>query len=226
MHKTKKWSEKKGHDAWSIFKIMAEFVEGYERLAKTGPCVSIFGSKCTLKEDPYYKLAKDIAAELVKRGYGVITGGGSGIMEASNKGAQEAGGPSVGLCINLSMRGKPNDYIDTENLLDFDYFFVRKVMFLKYSQGFIVMPGGLGTLDELFEALTLIQTKKVRRFPLVLVKKSYWQGLIEWLKKTVYEEKDYINEEDWELINIVDTKQEAVEVIDAFYAEYRISPNF
>ncbi|MCG8340426.1 MAG: TIGR00730 family Rossman fold protein [Cytophagales bacterium] len=226
MFKNKKWSEAKGHDAWSIFKIMAEFVEGYERLAKTGPCVSIFGSKCTPQEDPYYKLAEDIAAELVKRGYGVITGGGSGIMEASNKGAQEAGGPSVGLCINLSMRGRPNDYVDAEKLLDFDYFFVRKVMFLKYSQGFIVMPGGLGTLDELFEALTLIQTKKVRRFPLVLVKKSYWQGLIDWLKKTVYEEKNYIQEEDWELINIVDTKDEAVEVIDAFYAKYRISPNF
>jgi len=223
--KDKNWSEIKSSDSWVIFKVMSEFVEGFEKLAKIGPCVTIFGSARVKPNNPYYKIAEDIAEQLVQQGYGVITGGGPGIMEAGNKGAHKAGGKSVGLNIYLPHEQKGNIYIDPDKLITFDYFFVRKVMFVKYSQGFIVMPGGFGTMDELSEALTLIQTKKIGRFPIVMVGKKFWAGMMEWIKTTLVEEK-MISEEDLDLINIVDTPEEAVAVIDEFYGKYLLSPNF
>lgn len=223
--KDKDWAEIKSSDSWMIFKVMSEFVEGFEKLAKIGPCVTIFGSARVKPTHPYYRMAEDIAAELVNHGYGVVTGGGPGIMEAGNKGAKRAGGKSVGLNIFLPFEQKGNPYIDSDKLITFDYFFVRKVMFVKYSQGFIIMPGGFGTLDELTEALTLIQTKKIGRFPIVLVGRKFWAGWMEWVKKVLVSEK-MISEEDLELFNLVDTPQEAVKVIDEFYARYLLSPNF
>lgn len=223
--KDKNWSEIKSSDSWVIFKVMSEFVEGFEKLAKIGPCVTIFGSARVKPNNPYYKMAEDIAEQLVQQGYGVITGGGPGIMEAGNKGAHKAGGKSVGLNIYLPHEQKGNIYIDPDKLITFDYFFVRKVMFVKYSQGFIVMPGGFGTIDELSEALTLIQTKKIGRFPIVLVGKNFWGGMIEWIKKILVTEK-MISPEDLDLFNLVDTPEEAVAVIDEFYGKYLLSPNF
>src|SRR5688572_29961461 len=223
--KDKDWAEIKGANSWMIFKVMSEFVEGMEKLAKIGPCVTIFGSARTKPSHPYYKTAEAIAYKLVQHGYGVITGGGPGIMEAGNKGAHRAGGKSVGLNIFLPFEQKGNPYIDPDKLITFDYFFVRKVMFVKYSQGFIVMPGGFGTLDELSEALTLIQTKKIGRFPIVLVGKKFWGGLIDWWKKVLTDEA-MISLEDHELFNVVDTPEEAVRVIDEFYSKYLLSPNF
>jgi uncharacterized protein (TIGR00730 family) len=223
--KDKDWAEIKSSDSWMIFKVMSEFVEGFEKLAKIGPCVTIFGSARVKPNHPYYKMAEDIAEELVNHGYGVVTGGGPGIMEAGNRGAKRAGGKSVGLNIYLPHEQKGNIYIDADKLITFDYFFVRKVMFIKYSQGFVIMPGGFGTLDELSEALTLIQTKKIGRFPIVMVGKKFWGGLVEWIKKTLIAEK-MISEEDLDLFNVVDTPKEAVKVIDDFYAKYLLSPNF
>ncbi len=219
------WSEIKSADSWVIFKVMAEFVEGFDKLAKIGPCVTIFGSARTKPENPYYKITEDIAAKLVRHGYGVITGGGPGIMEAGNKGAHEQGGKSVGLNIKLPFEQHSNPYIDHDKNINFDFFFVRKVMFVKYSQGFIVMPGGFGTLDELFEAMTLIQTKKIGRFPIVLVGSKYWSGLMDWIKSTMLTEGN-INPEDLKLMSIVDTPDEAVRVIDEFYSKYLLKPNF
>ncbi len=219
------WNEIKTHDSWVIFKVMAEMVEGFEKLAKIGPCVSIFGSARTKAEDPYYKMAEEIAAKLVRHGYGVVTGGGPGIMEAGNKGAASEKGKSVGLNIELPHEQGSNIYIDPDKLISFDYFFIRKVMFVKYSQGFIVMPGGFGTLDELFEAVTLIQTNKIGRFPIVLVGKTFWGGLFEWIKGTMLSAGN-ISESDLDLINLVETPTEAVQVIDEFYSKYLLSPNF
>lgn len=224
--KRKDWSEIKSENSWVIFKVMSEFVEGFEKLSKIGPCVSIFGSARTLPETPYYELATKVAAQLVEKGYGVITGGGPGIMEAANKGAYEQGGRSAGLNIQLPFEQHSNVYIEPGKLVDFDYFFVRKVMFIKYSQGFIVMPGGLGTLDELFEAYTLIQTQKIARFPIVLVGKSFWGGMMDWIKDVVLEQEKNISPEDLDLISLVDTAEEAVEKIDTFYSKYMLSPNF
>jgi uncharacterized protein (TIGR00730 family) len=222
----KDWSEIKSNDSWAVFKIMSEFVEGFEKLAKIGPCVSIFGSARTQNDQHYYKVAREIAAKLVRHGYGVITGGGPGIMEAGNKGAKSEKGKSVGINIILPFEQMNNIYIDPDKLITFDYFFVRKVMFVKYSQGFIVMPGGFGTLDELFEALTLIQTKKIGRFPIVLVGTDYWKGLLEWIEEIVLKQEHHISSTDMNLINLVDTPTEAVEVIDNFYSQYMLSPNF
>jgi uncharacterized protein (TIGR00730 family) len=221
----KDWAEIKGSNSWMIFKVMSEFVEGMEKLAKIGPCVTIFGSARTKPNHPYYITAEEIAFKLVQHGYGVITGGGPGIMEAGNKGANRAGGKSVGLNIFLPFEQKGNDFIDADKLITFDYFFVRKVMFVKYSQGFIVMPGGFGTLDELSEALTLIQTKKIGRFPIVLVGKKFWQTWLKWVKDVLVEE-GMISEGDLELFSIVDTPEDAVKVIDDFYSKYLLSPNF
>jgi uncharacterized protein (TIGR00730 family) len=223
--KDKDWAEIKSSDSWVIFKVMSEFVEGFEKLAKIGPCVTIFGSARIKSGHAYYKIAEEIAYLLVQQGYGVITGGGPGIMEAGNKGANRASGKSVGLNIYLPHEQKGNPYIDPDKLITFDYFFVRKVMFTKYSQGFIVMPGGFGTMDELTEALTLIQTRKIGRFPIVLVGKKFWAGWIEWVKKVLVTEK-MIHKEDLELFNLVDAPEEAVKVIDDFYAKYLLSPNF
>ena len=221
----KNWQEIKVTDSWQIFKIMAEFVDGFEKLARIGPCVSIFGSARTHNKNKYYKLAEDCARLLTERGYGVISGGGPGIMEAANKGAYEAGGKSVGLNIELPFEQFHNKYIDRDKILEFDYFFIRKVMFMKYSQGFIILPGGFGTLDEMFEALTLIQTGKVARFPIVLIGKDYWGGLIDWVKNTMAKEKN-INEEDLNLFRLVDTAEEAAEHIFRFYEKYVLKPNF
>jgi uncharacterized protein (TIGR00730 family) len=222
----KNWQEIKVTDSWQIFKIMAEFVDGFEKLAKIGPCVSIFGSARTANENQYYKIAEDCARMLTERGYGVISGGGPGIMEAANKGAFEAGGKSVGLNIDLPFEQFHNKYIDRDKILEFDYFFVRKVMFMKYSQGFIVLPGGFGTMDELFEALTLIQTGKVARFPIVLVGRDYWSGLMDWVKNTMLNVENNIKEDDLNLYRLVDTAEEATEHIFRFYDKYVLKPNF
>lgn len=219
------WNEIKSADSWAIFKVMSEFVEGFEKLAKIGPCVSIFGSARTPRNDRFYIIAEEIAAKLVRHGYGVITGGGPGIMEAGNKGAHSENGKSVGLNIQLPFEQFNNIYIDQDKLITFDYFFVRKVMFVKYAQGFVVLPGGFGTLDELFEALTLIQTKKIGRFPIVLVGKDYWSGMVDWLRHTMLGQAN-IHEDDLDLFAVVDTATEAVKVIDEFYSKYLLSPNF
>ena len=222
----KTWNEIKSSNSWQIFKIMAEFVEGFEKMASIGPCVSIFGSARTLPDSRYYKLAEDIAFKLTRHGYGVITGGGPGIMEAANKGAMRGEGVSVGMNIQLPFEQTSNPYIDHDKLLTFKHFFVRKVMFQKYAQGFIVLPGGFGTLDEFFESVTLIQTDKIGRFPIVLVGTDFWKGLIEWIHKAVQEEERNISPKDMDLFKVVDTAEEAVEVIDSFYAKYLLSPNF
>jgi uncharacterized protein (TIGR00730 family) len=224
--KEKTWNEIRTADSWQIFKIMSEFVEGFESMSKIGPCVSVFGSARTLPENKYYKTAEEIGFLLTLKGYGVITGGGPGIMEAANKGAKRGGGKSVGLNIELPFEQSHNDFIDNDKILNFDYFFVRKVMFVKYAQGFIVLPGGVGTLDELFEAITLIQTGKIGKFPIVLVGHSYWNGMIKWIKATMLELEKNISASDLDLFSVVDTPEEAVEVIEEFYKLYNLKPNF
>ena len=223
--KPRNWNEIKTYDSWQIFKIMSEFVEGFEKLSRIGPCVSIFGSARMKPGSDNYKLAEEIAYLLAKRGFGIITGGGPGIMEAANKGAHFSGGRSVGLNINLPFEQIPNTYIDTDKLIDFDYFYVRKVMFMKYSQGYIVLPGGFGTLDEMFEAITLIQTQKLVRFPVVLVNSGYWQGLIAWMQEKLLADR-MINPEDMEIFQVADTAEEAVTIIEEFYKKYSLIPNF
>lgn len=221
----KDWQEIKAHDTWQIFKIMAEFVDGFEKLSKIGPCVSIFGSARIKPDHKYYHLAEDIAFKLTKEGYGIITGGGPGIMEAANKGAKTAGGKSVGLNIELPFEQSSNPYIDPDKLITFDYFFVRKLMFIKYAQGFVVLPGGFGTMDELFEALTLIQTKKIAKFPIVLVGKEYWAGLFDWIRETLITEK-MVDEKDLNLIFLAEDAEQAVNHINEFYSRYLLKPNF
>jgi uncharacterized protein (TIGR00730 family) len=222
----KDWNEIKVQNSWQIFKIMAEFVEAFEKLAKIGPCVSIFGSARTKPNNAYYELGEEIAYKLTQLGYGVITGGGPGIMEAANKGARRGGGKSVGLNIELPFEQSANDYIDSDKLLNFDYFFVRKVMFMKYAQGFVVLPGGFGTLDELFEAITLIQTKKIARFPIILVGVDYWGGLMKWVREAMLEKEQNIHLEDLDLVKLVDTADDAVKEIELFYSKYLLKPNF
>ena len=201
-------------EPWRIFRIMAEFVEGFEVLSKIGPAVSIFGSSRIKKADKYYKVAQAIAYSLVKNGYAVITGGGPGIMEAANKGAIKAKGESVGLNIQIPQEQKANPYVKT--LLDFRYFFVRKVMFVKYAKAFVILPGGFGTLDELFESANLVQTKRIEPFPIILVGSSYWQGLIEWIKKPVLQ-NGCISRHELEIFNIADTPEEVINIIKKFY---------
>jgi hypothetical protein len=224
--KEKNWNAIKTADSWQIFKIMSEFVEGFESMSKIGPCVSVFGSARTNSDSRYYKIAEEIGYLLTQKGYGVITGGGPGIMEAANKGAQRGKGKSVGLNIELPFEQSHNEFIDNDKLLNFDYFFVRKVMFIKYAQGFIVLPGGVGTLDELFEAITLIQTRKIGKFPIVLVGSSYWKGIIDWIKDTMLELEQNISAEDLDLFSVVDAPTEAVEIIEEFYEKYTLKPNF
>ena len=222
----KSWKEIKIDDSWRVMRIMGEFVEGFDRLAKIGPCVSIFGSARTSPDNKYYKVAEEIAYKLTHHGYGVITGGGGGIMEAGNKGARKGKGKSVGLNIILPHEQSANKYIDPEKSILFNYFFVRKTMFIKYAQGFIALPGGFGTLDELFEALTLIQTQKAGRFPIIMVGSDYWSGLVGWIKEVMLKKEEYISPEDMDLFKIVDTADEVVEIIDDFYSRYMLSPNF
>jgi uncharacterized protein (TIGR00730 family) len=222
----KTWNEIRSNDSWAIFKIMSEFVNGYESMARIGPSVSIFGSARTKPDTKYYLLAEQIAFKISEAGYGVITGGGPGIMEAGNKGAKRGGGASIGLNIDLPFEQHFNPYIDKDKNLNFDYFFVRKVMFVKYSQGFVVMPGGFGTLDELFEAITLIQTKKIGKFPIILVGKSFWSGLLDWVQEIMIKQEKTVSEEDMKLIQVVDDADEVVAALDKFYKKYDLSPNF
>ena len=224
--KQKTWNEIKTNDSWAIFKVMSEFVDGFEKMSKIGPCVSVFGSARTKPGEKYYELAESIAFNLTRNGYGVITGGGPGIMEAGNKGAQRGGGVSVGLNIELPFEQQDNPYIDPDKNLLFDYFFVRKVMFVKYAQGFVAMPGGFGTLDELFEAITLIQTKKIAKFPIILVGKDFWAGMIVWVKEMMLNQNNNISEKDLDLFTVVDTADEVVDTINNFYKKHHLSPNF
>jgi len=221
----KNWHEIKTHDSWQLFKVMAELVEGFEKLSEIGPCVTIFGSARTKPTNDYYKLAEEIAYLLTKKGFGVITGGGPGIMEAGNKGAHIGGGKSVGLNIELPFEQYANPFIDKDKLMNFRYFFVRKLMFIKYSQGFVVMPGGFGTLDELFEAVTLIQTNKIFKFPIVLVGSEYWKGLLDWMNNVMLREKN-INPDDLNRFVSLDTAEEVSEYIDEYYKKYSLKPNF
>ncbi|HUS86067.1 MAG TPA: TIGR00730 family Rossman fold protein [Bacteroidales bacterium] len=222
----KTWNEIHSMDSWRVLKIIAEFVEGFEKLARIGPCVSIFGSARVNGKNRYYNMAEEIAFLLTIHGYGVITGGGPGIMEAANKGAKRGKGKSVGINIDLPFEQNPNDFIDSDKLITFDHFFVRKVMFMKYAQGFIVLPGGFGTFDELFEAITLIQTKKIGKFPIILIGHKYWGGLLKWVREVMLEEEKNISIQDMDLFKVVDTAEDAVNLIDQFYSKYLLSPNF
>ena len=221
----KDWNEIKSHDSWSVFKIMSELVSGYEKMARIGPCATIFGSSRSKPSSRYYKLAEEIAYNLTKKGFGVISGGGPGIMEAANKGAHFGGGKSVGLNIVLPEEQYANPFVDNDKLITFEYFFVRKLMFMKYSQGYIVLPGGFGTLDELFEAITLIQTHKLVRFPIVMVGTEYWGGLVDWIKNQVVASRN-ISPEDMNIFTLVDDAQSAVNVIEEYYNKYALKPNF
>ena len=221
----KSWNERKSNDSWAIFKIMSEFVEAFEKLSKIGPCVSVFGSARTKADDKYYLMAEEISYQLTQNGYGVITGGGPGIMEAANKGANRGKGKSVGLNITLPFEEYSNIYIDRDKKIDFDYFFVRKVMFVKYAQGFIVLPGGLGTLDEMFEAITLIQTEKIGKFPIVLVGSDFWGGMIDWIKNTLIADGK-VSPKDLHIFQMADSADEAVKIIVDFYGKYLLQPNF
>lgn len=224
--KMRDWTETRAHSSWQIFKIMAEFVEGFEALAQIGPCISVFGSARTKTGNPYYELTVEIARRLAEEGFGIISGGGPGVMEAANKGAQLAHGKSVGVNITLPHEQFYNEFIDHDKRLHFDYFFVRKVMFTKYSQGFVMMPGGFGTMDEFFEVATLIQTGKMTETPLVLVGKEYWQGLLDWIHNTMLLKESNINPEDLGLIKLFDTADEVVEYFRVFYTTNKLRPNF
>jgi len=210
-------------DTWRVFRIMSEFVEGIETLSRVGPCITIFGSARTPKDDAYYKLAVDVAKLGVKEGFGIITGGGPGIMEAANEGAVLAGGKSIGLNIQLPYEQKPNPHVRV--LLNFRHFFSRKVMFLKYTSGVIVMPGGYGTLDEMFETLTLIQTRKIHHMPIVLMGTAFWKGLIEWVD-TALLGSTYIDKEDNELLRVTDDPHEALSIIKKGHHARKAVANF
>ena len=220
------WNELKTKNSWMLFKIMGEFVEGFEKMGLHNPCISIFGSARTPSTHPNYKLASEIAQRIVNLGFGVITGGGPGIMEAANKGAQEAGGASVGLTIDLPFEENHNNYIDKDRMINFDYFFVRKVMFVKYAQAFVVLPGGFGTLDELMEAITLIQTSKIKKIPIILLGTSFWSGLIDWLKQTLLAQNNTISEGDLDLFSCVDTADEVIDLLKQYYSDTDTGPNF
>lgn len=224
-HLTRNWRDLKAESSWQVFKVMAEMVEGFEKLNRIGPCISIFGSARTNPDAECYKLTVEIAAKLSQEGFGVISGGGPGIMEAANKGAQEAGGKSVGLNIDLPFEQNSNPYIDQDKLLYFNYFFIRKLMFVKYAQGFVLMPGGFGTMDELFEVITLVQTNKIDKIPIILVGREYWSGLLAWMQKELTGNK-YISESDLDLMHLVDTADEVIEYVANFYqGDHLLRPN-
>ncbi|NND06363.1 MAG: TIGR00730 family Rossman fold protein [Saprospiraceae bacterium] len=225
----REWTQMKGENSWTMFKVLAEFVEGFERLNRIGPCISIFGSARTRPNQPYYQMAVGIAKRLTDEGYGIITGGGPGIMEAANKGASEAGGVSVGVNIDLPAEQGYNQFIDPDKLLNHRYFFVRKVMFVKYAQAFVVLPGGFGTLDELFEVLTLIQTNKITRVPIILLGSKFWSGLISWIKTVMLEQEHNISPKDLDLFYLTDDPEEVIRYIDDFYSkDHRgeLKPNY
>ena len=224
----KQWTKLEGENSWTMFKVLAEFVDGFETLNKLEPCISVFGSARTKPEEPHYQLAVEVSKRLVEAGFGVITGGGPGIMEAANKGAYMNGGLSVGLNINLPFEQSHNPYIDPDKNIDHRYFFVRKVMFVKYAQAFVAMPGGFGTLDELFEVLTLIQTKKITNVPVILVGKDFWQGLVDWVKTTMLDKYNNISAKDMDMIPITDDVDEVVQIIEDFYGKgkHTIEPNY
>lgn len=224
--KQRRWSESKAHSSWQIFKIMAEFVDGFEALAKLGPCISIFGSARTQPGHPYYELTVDVARKLAEEGFGIISGGGPGIMEAAIKGAELGSGKSVGLNIELPFEQHSNPFIDRDANLHFEYFFVRKVMFTKYAQGFVMMPGGFGTMDEFFEVATLIQTGKMSPVPLILVGSQYWSGLVDWMQETMLQKSNNISPNDLDLLKVVDTPEEVVEQVLQFYTKHPLQPNF
>lgn len=224
----KQWTQIKGENAWTMFKVIAEFVDGFESLNRIGPCISIFGSARTKPDSPHYQTAVKIAQKLTDAGFGIITGGGPGIMEAANKGASLQGGVSVGLNIDLPFEQSHNPYIDDDKNLNHRYFFVRKVMFVKYAQGFVVLPGGFGTLDEAFEVLTLIQTKKITPVPVILVGTAFWSGLKEWITTVMLEKERNINRDDLDLIPVMDDPDDVVNYINEFYADRDdlLSPNY
>jgi uncharacterized protein (TIGR00730 family) len=222
--KEKDWSEFKAESSWRMFKIMSEFVDGFEKMEQFGPCVSIFGSARTKPGTPYYELAVKIAEKLTREGYGIITGGGPGIMEAGNRGARKAKGRSVGLHIELGEEQDWNDFIDPEKLLIFKYFFARKVMFIRYAQAFIFMPGGFGTMDEMFEVLTLIQTKKIDPVPVVFVGADYWKGMMDWIKKVMLSQENNIHTKDLKLFEITDDPKRVVKIINGFYRKQVLRP--
>ncbi|ANT65670.1 MULTISPECIES: TIGR00730 family Rossman fold protein [Prosthecochloris] len=206
-------------DGWRVFKIMSEFVSGFEKMAETGPAVSVFGSTRVGHDDPLYRKAEEMGRLLARENFATITGGGPGVMEAANRGAQEAGGASIGFNIQLPNQQTANAFVDRDRLLTFQYFFVRKVMFLKYSQAFIVFPGGFGTLDEFSEAITLIQTKKSARFPVILVGKEYWQGFYGWMHDTMFSTHGFISEVDLDFIFLEDDPEAVISLIKEFYPE-------
>ena len=222
----KTWKSNSQQNTWSVFKIMSEFVEGFEKLSNIGPCISIFGSARTKEENPYYQDAVTLAEKLTKKGYGIITGGGPGIMEAGNKGAKKGKGSSVGLNIDLPFEQTPNQYIDNDKSIDFNYFFVRKVMFVKYAQAFVIMPGGVGTLDELFETITLIQTEKIQKIPIILYGTDYWKGLLDWMRDVVFKKEKCINQSDLDNFILLDEIDDVIQTIDNFYQKSKFSPNF
>ena len=227
--KMKRWSKMRGENAWTMFKVIAEFVDGFEVLNQIGPCISIFGSARTKPGSPYYELAVKVAARLTEEGYGIITGGGPGIMEAGNKGAWMKNGTSIGLNIDLPFEQNHNPFIVPALNLKHRYFFVRKVMFVKYAQGFVAMPGGFGTLDELFEVMTLIQTKKISPVPIVLVGREFWEGLKNWIVEVMLERHHNVSAEDMNLFHITDDPDEVARIINDFYAGdqvEKLSPNF
>ncbi|MDZ4844949.1 MAG: TIGR00730 family Rossman fold protein [Chitinophagales bacterium] len=227
-HREKSWTtELKAQSSWQIFKVMSEFVEGFEKMNKIGPCISVFGSARTQPGDKYYEMSVELAKKLSDEGYGIITGGGPGIMEGANKGAFENGGKSVGLNIDLPFEQEHNEYIDPDKLITFKYFFSRKVMFVKYAQAFVLFPGGFGTMDEFFECLTLIQTRKIDRFPIICIGKDYWEGLLAWMSGTMFKKFHNIHEEDLQLISLVDTVDETIVLIREYYkTEHPLKPNF
>lgn len=227
-YRQRNWTQVNASNSWSMFRIMSEFVDAYDKMDRIGPCISIFGSARTKPDSPYYQLAESLAERLVEEGYGVITGGGPGIMEAGNKGAANKEGKSVGLNIELPFEQGHNPYIDHDKVITHHYFFVRKVVFVKYAQGFVYLPGGFGTFDELFEVMTLVQTKKIERVPIVLMGKSFWAGLLDWIKNEVLANQHNINEVDLDLFLITDDVEEAIEHINNFYdtEQHDLKPNF
>lgn len=220
-----KYSTDLRNDVWSIFKVMGEFVEGYEKMFEIGPCVSVFGSARINDNSPYYKMTVEMSERLTDVGFGVITGGGPGLMEAANRGAQQGNGKSVGLTIRLPFEAGANEFVDKQHHIDFNYFFARKVMFVKYAQGFVVFPGGFGTLDEFFESLTLMQTEKIDRFPVVLMGTEYWQGLVDWIRDTMLA-SGAISDKDMDLFLLTDCIDDAINYLTDFYKVHKIAPNF